>query len=214
MKQLLLTAFMCTMFCSMPMQAESETLTILTLENEVLALIDGHFITGTTVGMMMQLRIDVNKRRLGVKTSTGLIGKYSYKNKSSSIQQLKDIEQAAAAGDIASLRALLKEIKDELVAVLRPFLDEAKGAKGQMVALIAEWAQKAHRPDSQLLEWAKSKDENETQSSYNKITSFKLLDRFCGDLVHFLETLLRSCPNACQQFKTMMEQKQKEQHTA
>jgi hypothetical protein len=217
MNKMLLTAFFYTALLSSSVKGEREEPEVLApfiLENEVLTFLDGLIINGKQVGSIMQLRIEVNKRRLGDKSTTGFVGKYMYKKdgRQYSIFQLKNIEQKASSADMPGLQALLKEIKDELIIILHAFLEEAKGAKGQMVALIAEWAQKTHRGNSQLLEWAKAKDDHETQNSYKKITSFVLLDQFCSDLVHFLETLLRSCPNACQQFKAMMEQKQKELH--
>lgn len=218
MKKIILSVFCCALLLSSAkseeVKVDPEALPTLILDNEVLALLDGLIINEKQVGSMMQLRIEINKRRLGIKHATGLVGKYTYKDgKQYSISQLKVIEQKASPADMPVLQALLKEVKDEMIIILHAFLEEAKGAKGQMVALIAEWAQKAHRSNSQLLEWAKSKDESEVQNSYKKITSFHALDLFCSDLVHFLETLLRSCPNACQQFKLMMEQKQKEHHT-
>ena len=78
-----------------------------------------------------------------------------------------------------------------------------------MLVLIGEWSQKAHRTDSHLLEWANVKEGNESNAICTKLTTYYLFDQFVEDLIYFLETLFRSCPKACAQFKEMME-KQKD----
>jgi hypothetical protein len=193
----------------------------LTLQAEILGIIDGFAlgVNGTTVGMIMRLRLDLNKRRVG-KTSASqpVVGTYEFEGKKHTISELVAIEQRLAASNsspdqqrLKALRSALTKIIDDFVELTKPFLADARGAKGQMIVLITEWAQKAHRADSHLLQWANVEEGKESSAIYQNINTITAFEQFVDDLLYFLETLLRSCPKACAQFKEMMEQKQKEQ---
>lgn len=196
----------------------------LTLNAEILAIIDGFAlgVNGTTVGMVMRLRLDLNKRRVG-KTSASqtAVGYFDFEGKKHTIAELvaleKKLMQSNNSADqqrVQALRATLSKIIDDFVELTKPFLADARGAKGQMIVLITEWAEKAHRGDSHLLEWANVEEGKEASTIYQKLTTIGLFEQFVDDLLYFLETLLRSCPKACAQFKEMMEQKQKESAAA
>lgn len=191
-----------------------------TLEAEILEIIDGFAlgVNGTTVGMIMRLRLDLNKRRFG-RTSAAqkAVGTYDFEGKKYTIAELVEVEkklmQSNSSADQQRLKALritLTKIIEDFVELTKPFLADARGAKGQMIVLITEWAQKAHRSNSHLLEWANVEEGKESSTIYQKLTTITLFEQFVDDLLYFLETLLRSCPKACAQFKEMMEQKQKE----
>ncbi len=191
----------------------------LTLAAEILEMIDGFTlgVNGNTVGMVIRLRLDLNKRRIGRTNSAHAItGLFEFEGKKQTINELMALEaklmRSNSASDQQRLRALhaiaLSKIIDDFVELTKPFLADARGAKGQMIVLIGEWAQKAHRTDSHLLEWANVKEGDESATIYQKLTTITLFDQFVDDLLYFLETLLRSCPKACAQFKEMMEQKQ------
>lgn len=195
-----------------------------TLEAEILEIIDGFAlgVNGTTVGMIMRLRLDLNKRRLG-KTSAAqkAVGSYDFEGKKYTMAELVDIEkklvQSNSAADqqrLKALRVTLTKVIEDFVELTKPFLADARGAKGQMIVLITEWAHKAHRSNSHLLEWANVEEGKEASTIHQKLTTITLFEQFVDDLLYFLETLLRSCPKACAQFKEMMEQKQKEQAAA
>lgn len=191
-----------------------------TLYAEILEIVDGFAlgVNGTTVGMIMRLRLDLNKRRVG-KTSASqtVVGFYDFEGKKYTLSELVAIEkklmQSNSASDqkrLQTLRQCLSKIITDFVELTKPFLADARGAKGQMIVLITEWASRAHRGDSHLLEWANVEEGKESYAMYQKLTTIALFEQFVDDLLYFLETLLRSCPKACSQFKEMMEQKQKE----
>lgn len=189
----------------------------LTLEAEILEIVDDFQlgVNPDTVGMIMKLRRDINKRRFGSKTNVGVEGFYLFEGKKWTLQMLIELEtqlmQSNSAGDkkrLASLKEFFQTIKDEFIDLVKPFLADARGAKGQMVILITEWSIKANRQDSQLLNWSATKEGEETTEIYSKLLTIKSFDQFCADLLYFLETLLRSCPKACAHFKQIMEQKQ------
>lgn len=196
----------------------------LTLNAEILEIIDGFAlgVNGTTVGMIMRLRLDLNKRRVGkTSASATAVGYFDFEGKKHTIAELvaleKKLVQSTSSGDqdrLKKLRSTLTKIIDDFVELTKPFLADARGAKGQMIVLITEWAQKAHRGDSHLLEWANVEEGKESSAIYQKINTITLFEQFVDDLLYFLETLLRSCPKACAQFKEMMEQKQKESAAA
>lgn len=188
----------------------------LTLEAEILEIVDDFplGVNPDTVGMIMKLRRDLNKRRFGTKTTSGMDGFYVFEGKKWSLQMLIELEMQLTRSNstadqrrLATLKEFFKTIKDEFIELVRPFLADARGAKGQMVILITEWTVKASRQDSQLLNWAHTKEGEETEAIYSKILTIKAFDQFCADLLYFLETLLRSCPKACAHFKQIMEQK-------
>ena len=167
-----------------------------------------------TVGMIMKLRLDLNKRRFGAKSANGPIGFYTFEGKKWTLQMLIELEMqllrsnsAADQKRLATLKEFFQTIKEELIELVKPFLADARGAKAQMVVLITQWSVKARRQDSQLLNWAATREGDETGAIYSKILTVKAFDHFCGDLIYFLETLLRSCPKACAHFKQIMEQK-------
>jgi hypothetical protein len=196
----------------------------LTLNAEILEIIDGFAlgVNGTTVGMIMRLRLDLNKRRVGkTSASATAVGYFDFEGKKHTIAELvaleKKLVQSNSSSDqdrLKKLRSTLTKIIDDFVELTKPFLADARGAKGQMIVLITEWAQKAHRGDSHLLEWANVEEGKESSAIYQKINTITLFEQFVDDLLYFLETLLRSCPKACAQFKEMMEQKQKESAAA
>ena len=126
--------------------------------------------------------------------------------------QLAKSNSTAHQKEREALHKLLPSVINDFLDLTKPFLADARGAKGQMIVLIGEWAQKAHRKDSHLLEWANVKEGKESNAISTKLTTFFLFDQFVEDLIYFLETLLRSCPKACAQFKEMME-KQKDHQT-
>lgn len=189
----------------------------LVLEAEILEIVDDFplGVNPDTVGMIMKLRRDINKRRFGTKNAAGITGFYTFEGKLHTLASLIEVEDHLMRSNsihdkkrLEDLKKFFGTIKDEFIELVKPFLADARGAKGQMVILITEWSVKAHRSDSQLLNWSTTKEGEETSAVYDKITSIKAFDQFCADLLYFLETLLRSCPKACAHFKQIMEQKQ------
>lgn len=102
------------------------------------------------------------------------------------------------------LETCLIAVKEYFAATVRPFMGQARGTKEQMLVIIDEWCNRSERTKSQLLKWAETPEGNEMKAFDHHITSFKELEEFCDDLVHFLEALIRSCPKGQQQFKQML----------
>lgn len=223
MKKLCILAL--SFFILTPLQAntpeEKGATSVVLLENEVLHIVDGNplAINGTTIGMMLHLRSELGKRRQGAKGTDGkLTGMYTYEGVKHTLKSLIELEDQLLNNPTAENQKKLQDlhvyfngaIKDEFLKLVAPFLDDARGAKDQMVRLITEWAQKTKRMNSHLLAWSQTKEGNESTAIKENIPTIRRFDEFCSDLVNFLESLMRSCPKACQQFKDILEQKQKE----
>jgi hypothetical protein len=80
-------------------------------------------------------------------------------------------------------------------------MESGRGAKNILIVLIQEDCEKRNRPESLLLEWAKTKEGHETTMFEQRINSFHDYYHFCTDLVNFLLDLIHSCPKAENQFK-------------
>lgn len=190
----------------------------ITLTDPKLKLVDGYSwaMDGKQFKKTMKFRLNMNQYRFGEKTEQGLVGLFTFEGEKHSLATLIELEEelmhSNSTSDQRRLKALheylIKMIIEEFVELSQPFLADARGAKKDMMALINEWATKAHRKSSYLLDWGASKEGEETQVVRTKIKSVKEFDQFCSDLVYFLETLMRSCPIATQQFKEILKKEQ------
>lgn len=192
-------------------------------------------VNAKTIKLMLQVRREMKRLLLGEQTKSGnLEGHYLFNESLHSIRSLATIEskyeahfyqqEESLTHDIGNhqrelanagqqynelkhqLRALLLKVKQEFEAKLAPFAKSARGAKGQMLVLIAESCGKRHRPDSLLLKWADTAEGDEMKFFQDQIVSFRTLDQFCSDLVNFLEDLMHSCPKAMAEFKKLMDE--------
>lgn len=205
------------------------------LTSPLLGLIDGlsFGINANHIKMMLMVHRELKKIMFGEADKTGaLIGRYTFNGSQHSIRSLVLLEtlkeeeyrnshaalslDAANKQKIADLESGYKKFKKELEASLltikkdfeqkvAPFEKNARGAKEQMLVLIAESCQKHGHPDSYLLKWADTQEGNEMVYVRDHLHSFKEFDQFCSDLLNFLEDLMRSCPKAWNQFKQQLD---------
>lgn len=192
------------------------------LTSPKLKLVDGKSwaMDGKQFKKTMKFRLDVNKRRFGEKVGPNeFIGFYEFAEKKYSLAQLIELEETLMASNsvedqktYAALKPFLRTIMEEFIKLSQPFLEDARGAKAEMLALITEWAGKAHRTGSYLLAWGRSKEGEESEVIYTNIKTFSEFDQFLTDLVYFLETLMRSCPIATEQFKELLKKEQEHAH--
>jgi hypothetical protein len=211
-----------TMFASsifLPAYSDEDS-KIINLCPDIIAIIDGKSfgIHGELVGAVYKIARDVQAMQLGKRTPAGRIGMYKFQGNVHSIRSLAVIEQAnlqelkRATGDrrvacekcATELGLLLAKIKQDFKAIVSPFLGQARGAKEPMFMLISESVTKRNRPNSMLLDWAHS-SEDEMVSFDKSVTTFALFDEFCTDLVNFLGDLVGSCPKARAQFEKLKE---------
>lgn len=183
----------------------------ISLNPDIIAIIDGKSIGiyGELVGAVYKIARDIQAMQLGKFTPQGRIGMYLFRNQQHSIHSLATMEQQCIINQdeqgIKDIQELLIKIRQEFYAVVSPFLGQAQAAKGPMYLLISESCTKRNRPDSLLLDWAKS-TEDESIALQKAITKFELFDQFCTDLVNFLGDLLHSCPKARAQFEQLKEE--------
>jgi len=143
-------------------------------------------------------------------------GKYLFYGKWHNIESLARIEQDlmtqlkqekdpkkinSLENQRATLEELLTHAKADFIVQSNEFIESGRGAKNITIILIQEDCQKRNRPDSLLLEWAKTKEGQEATMFEHQITSFGHYYYFLSDLINFLSDLVHSCPKAETQFK-------------
>lgn len=171
-------------------------------------LIDGSFLNGEKVHNMMKLRTSLNERRFGTKSSQKLVGFYTYKNQKHSLESLIALEKSVTTpAQLQEFHIYLQEVViPDFLKLTEPFLADATGRKPVIMALMKEWAEKSGHTTSLLLAWGGSREGHESEVVRNQAKTIQDFDGFCADLVYFLETLMRSCKVATQQYKEYLQQ--------
>lgn len=170
-------------------------------------MIDGTMFNGEKFHNTMKLRTNLNERRFGTKTNQGLVGFYTYKGNKCSLESLVALEKNANPQELKELFKFLQQvIVPDFLKLTEPFLVDATGAKPAMMSLIKEWSERAGRNNSLLLAWGASKEGHESDVVCNQAKTIEDFDGFCADLVYFLETMMRSCKVATQQYKDFLKQ--------
>ncbi len=173
------------------------------LESPVIKLADGSFINADKIEFIRKLRRTLLTIILGEELPNG-------QRKGDGIQHLAHLEQelesiAPVTKEIkeqkAQLRTMLAQAKEKFSHQLGEFIESGRGAKKILIELIQEDCLKRNRPDSSLLEWAKTKEGSEATMFEEQIITFSDYYHFCTDLVNFLFDLTHSCPKAEKQFK-------------
>src|ERR1700679_1440670 len=134
------------------------------LTSKAIQFVDGksYGINEKTVAMIIHLSSIVKKMLNGFTDDSGKrIGSYNLEHKPLwekvfilIEEKLINNRQAKSSILYKELKEVLEKVKRDYIDVMRPFLDDARGAKHQMVMLITEWAEKAGRDSTSLLEWA------------------------------------------------------------
>jgi len=187
------------------------------LESSVIKVADGTFINAdriefirkfcrTLIGFLLGEQLPNNQRK----------GKYLFYGKWHNIETLARVEQELTTtlkqendpkktilieNQLATLGELLTHAKADFIVQSNEFIESGRGAKNITTVLIQEDCQKRNRPDSLLLEWAKTKEGQEATMFEHQIVSFGHYYHFLTDLVNFLLDLVHSCPKAEAQFK-------------
>ena len=208
----------CVLLMAYGCKAEMRDFPPLILTDPKIKLVDGFSwaMDGKQFRKTMKFRLQINQRRFGVKDANTLTGFYTFDEHEYSLASLIELENSLSSRNSTADQKHLEKLHDFLKATIiedflklsDPFLVDARGAKKEMMALIVEWSIKAHRKESHLVAWGASKEGEETMVVRTKIHTIKDFDQFCADLVYFLETLMRSCPLATQQFKELLKQEQ------
>ena len=182
----------------------------ITFDSPIIKVADGKFITANDIEAMRFFRSKIIDLLLGIKQndSNHRKGKYKFLGDYHGIQSLAAFEQNTNSStqkniikNKTALLELLTQAKADFIVLSADFMESGRGSKPILVVLIQEYCKKRNKPDSLLLEWAKTKEGQEATMFEYKITSFNAYYHFCTDLVNFLLDLVHSCPKAEQQFK-------------
>lgn len=168
------------------------THSILNLVDGKAGLMDADKIRG--INYMIQ---EIGRILYGVldKTSGKQIGKYKYNGHLHTLMSLAILEnEANKLPDDA--KELLIKLKSDLAKITDPNLEESRGSKHFMKILIHEWASKANKLNSLVVQWSNLPD-NADQDDFRKtLTNFRKTSNYCSDLLQFLHALKKSCPKA------------------
>jgi hypothetical protein len=181
----------------------------ITLESSVIKLADGTMINADKIEFIRKFRRTLLSFLIGDQLSDNQRkGKYWFGGKWHSIESLSRVEhelmasnRAEDAQKLSMLEELLTLAKADFIVQSAEFIESGRGAKNVMVVLIQEYCQKRNHLDSPLLEWAKTKEGQESTMFEHHIANFNMYCYFLTDLVTFLADLTHSCPKAEQQFK-------------
>jgi hypothetical protein len=181
----------------------------ITLEASVIKLADGTLINADKIEFIRKFRRTLLSFLIGDQLTDGQRkGKYLFGGKWHSIESLARIEQELVGSNrkedaekLLALEELLTHAKADFIVQSAEFIESGRGAKNIMVVLIQEYCQKRNHLDSPLLEWARTKEGQESTMFERHITNFNLYCYFLTDLVTFLADLTHSCPKAELQFK-------------
>ena len=183
-------------------------ITTVTLESSVIKVADGVFINANEIEFMRKFRRKILEDLFGELLGHQRRGKYVLHGKHCSIEMLARIEKEVAGSKnpkdlkiMAELQELLVHAKADFIVNSAEFIENGRAAKNIMVVLIQEDCQKRYRADSLLLEWAKTKEGQESTMFSKQVTTFNLYYQFLTDLANFLLDLTHSCPKAEAQFK-------------
>lgn len=176
------------------------------LSSEIVKLIDGksYGVTGYKIKLMLQLLLKLNTIQGTGKS--GEEGLYLFEGKKYTLAQLTDLEATMGQAQQSSLAKLLEEVKTDFESKVSPFMEDARGAKAQLFALIQESCRKHERTDSFLHTWADAAEGHETEAIHSQLPSFKSLSQFCVDLMMFLKDMINSCPKAVAQYQELKAQ--------
>jgi hypothetical protein len=179
------------------------------LESSVIKIADGTFINANEVEFIRMF----SRKLLGLLIGEQLPnkqrkGKYFLFGKWYAVDALARIEQEVKNSFTKkdfetklALEELLTYAKADFIIQSGEFIENGRGAKSIMTVLIQESCQKRNRSESLLLEWAKTKEGQESTMFDRQVKSFSDYSGFLTDLVNFLSDLIYSCPKADVQFK-------------
>lgn len=180
------------------------------LESSVIQIADGTFINADKIEYIRKFCNKLLSFILGeLVPNNQRKGKYLLFGKNYSIEDLARIEMEINSGPNnekslrtrVALEEILTRAKADFIVQSTEFIESGRGAKNIMTVLIQEYCQKSNRQESFLLEWAKTKEGQESTMFERQVKTFNDYYHFLSDLVNFLRVLSHSCPKAETQFK-------------
>ena len=178
------------------------------LESPIIRFIDGHAygIDGEGIKDLMRIIREIANVHLGrLRKNRKRVGQFTWQGEKHSLKTLAAAEreyiaQGTYAQHKAGLTKLLEDIKKTFEEIVAPFMENARGAKGQMLVLIEESCTKRDLKGTFLLDWGAAKEGEDLELFRSNIDTLDKLDRFCTDLTNFLEDLMHSCRKGMGQF--------------
>ncbi len=178
------------------------------LESPLIKFMDGkrYGVDGEGIKDLMRIIREITNVQFGrLRKNRKRVGQFVWQGEKHSLQSLAQlereyIEQGSYEQHKAGLTKLLEEIKTTFEEIVAPFMENARGAKGQMLVLIEESCTKRNLKGTFLLGWAAAKEGEDLELFKKDIDRLTKLENFCTDLVNFLEDLMHSCRKGMAQF--------------
>ncbi len=182
---------------------------IITLESPVIKMADGSFINADKIEFISKFRRTLLTFIVGdLLPNNQRKGRYFFDGVWHSIESLARIEEELNRSidpkksvKQCALKEILIYAKADFIVKSSEFIESGRGSKNIMIVLIQEDCLKRNHPDSLLLDWAKTKEGQESTMFESQIKNFGDYYHFLADLVNFLLDLTHSCPKAHAQFK-------------
>lgn len=181
----------------------------ISLHSEIIKIIDGTSfgVTGYKIKLMLHILLKLDHMINGQADKGVVKGIYLLEGKPYSVKQLVALEAQPETEKNSqrcrALKKLLDEIKQDFDEKVASFMQDAHGAKPQLLLLMKESCERRNRENSFLLTWGKAEEGHEKDALYNDIQTFKAFELFCQDLINFLKDMINSCPKAVAQYKEL-----------
>jgi hypothetical protein len=180
------------------------------LESPILHILDGNFIDADIIELIAKIRREINKILIGEKVADNtMIGRYVVNGKAYSVRELIPLEKNGSATLKHDLDVALLAAKKDLHGCVSPFIETLHSFKHQLLELIKESCRKRGMDTTLLLRWSEAGKGEETRIFNEDVTSFELYNKFCTDLLNFLNDLVNSCPQAKTQLTVRYDKCQK-----
>lgn len=196
-----------TAFCIDTMKGTTVILTC-----DVIKQLDGksYGFSGARIGGMIHIQMQLFNMLYGKRPKEGTVrvGLFEFQGKLCTIIDLMKIEAETTTNDTQKkeeLTAVLSKAKSMYVNTVKPFVDQSYGVKAQTTLMIDEWITKTGRQDSPLQDWAQTEEGKEFDLFNEDVSSFSRLVAHCTDLIHFFDSLIKSCPEGMKQFEKLKE---------
>ncbi|MCL5436789.1 MAG: hypothetical protein M1549_02855 [Candidatus Dependentiae bacterium] len=129
-------------------------------------------------------------------------GRYAlvpYRDEYLTIEELAAIE-TDGSGDPVELQKSLATACDYFDKLSEDYVTRIQIAKEYMIKLIDQWAILRNAPETLMLNWSKLNC-TERESLHAALTSFRIFNRFLGELLLFLADLMHNCPKSLKKYR-------------
>ncbi len=172
------------------------TLTPITIESDVMKLIDGN--PSLKAADFIELQDGIQRLRTGQNNALGQDNLISYNGKRFTFKQMVDFEKGGLLVEKGQLKKsaanALAEVHKKIDEVTKKYMRKARIFKSTLVKIIDQWSKQRKFPNTVLKQWSRQGDGHEIKQLAKLAGSFISTDGFLNHLSLFLIDLRNSCP--------------------